>query len=81
MRLTKILLPVDFSEQGDAAAQQAAAKARHFHAGLILLHVNPILISALTPPGEFSGPIDRLRRHRPNCPQLEIPCSRPDWLG
>ena len=58
MKLTKILLPVDFSEQGDGAAQQAAALARHFDAGLILLHVNPILVPALTSPREFSGPID-----------------------
>jgi nucleotide-binding universal stress UspA family protein len=58
MKLTKILLPVDFSEQGDGAAQQAAALARHFHAGLILLHVNPILVPALAAPGEFTGPID-----------------------
>ncbi len=42
MKLKKILLPVDFSEQGDGAAQQAAALARHFGAGLVLLHVNPI---------------------------------------
>jgi nucleotide-binding universal stress UspA family protein len=58
MKLTKILLPVDFSEQGDGAAQQAAALARHFNAGLILLHVNPILVPALTSPRAFSGPID-----------------------
>jgi nucleotide-binding universal stress UspA family protein len=58
MKLTKILLPVDFSEQGDGAAQQAAALARHFHAGLILLHVNPIQVAALMLPDAFSGPID-----------------------
>jgi nucleotide-binding universal stress UspA family protein len=58
MKLTKILLPVDFSEQGDGAAQQAAALARHFHAGLILLHVNPIQVPALLSPGDFSGSID-----------------------
>jgi nucleotide-binding universal stress UspA family protein len=58
MKLTKILLPVDFSKQGDGAAQQAAALARHFNAGLILLHVNPIQVPALTLPREFSGPID-----------------------
>jgi nucleotide-binding universal stress UspA family protein len=58
MELTKILLPVDFSEQGEGAAQQAGALARHFGAELILLHVNPILVPALTAPREFSGPID-----------------------
>jgi len=58
MKLTKILLPVDFSEQGDGAVQQAAALARHFHAELILLHVNPIQVAALMLPAEFSGPID-----------------------
>ena len=58
MKLTKILLPVDFSEQGDGAAQQAAALARHFNAGLILLHVNPIQVPALITPSDFSGPID-----------------------
>jgi nucleotide-binding universal stress UspA family protein len=58
MKLTKILLPLDFSEQGDGAAQQAAALARHFGASLILLHVNPIQVPALISPREFSGPID-----------------------
>lgn len=58
MKLKKILLPVDFSEQGDGAAQQAAALARHFGAGLVLLHVNPIQAAALMSPYEFSGPID-----------------------
>jgi nucleotide-binding universal stress UspA family protein len=58
MKLTKILLPVDFSEQGDGAAQQAAALARHFHAGLILLHVNPIQVPVLLSPSDFGGPID-----------------------
>ena len=58
MKLTKILLPVDFSEQGEGAAQQAVALARHFNAALILLHVNPIQVPALISPGEFSGAID-----------------------
>lgn len=58
MKLAKILLPVDFSEQGDGAAQQAAALARHFNAGLILLHVNPIQVPALISPNDFSGSID-----------------------
>jgi len=56
MELTKILLPVDFSEQGDGAAQQAGALARYFGAELVLLHVNPILVPTLT--SQFSGPID-----------------------
>jgi len=58
MKLTKILLPLDFSEQGTGAAQQAAALARHFGAGLVLLHVNPILVPALLTPSDFSGTID-----------------------
>lgn len=58
MKLTKILLPVDFSEQGAGAAQQAAALARHFGSELILLHVNPILVPALTTPQELNGPVD-----------------------
>ena len=58
MKLKKILLPVDFSEQGEGAAQQAAGLARHFGAGLVLLHVNPILVPALSVPGDFSGAID-----------------------
>ncbi len=58
MKLTRILLPVDFSEQGDGAAQQAGELARHFDAELILLHVNPIMVPALTSSREFSGPID-----------------------
>jgi nucleotide-binding universal stress UspA family protein len=58
MKLSKILVPVDFSDQGAIAAQHAAALARHFGAGLILLHVNPILVPVLTVPGDFSGAID-----------------------
>ena len=58
MKLTRILLPVDFSEQGDGAAQQAGALARYFGAELILLHVNPVVVPTLTSPREFSGPID-----------------------
>jgi nucleotide-binding universal stress UspA family protein len=58
MELTKILLPVDFSEQGDGAAQQAGALARYFGAELILLHVNPILAPTLTSSLQFSGSID-----------------------
>ena len=58
MKLTKILLPVDFSEQGDGAVQQAGALARYFGAELTLLHVNPIPVPTLTSPLEFSGSID-----------------------
>jgi nucleotide-binding universal stress UspA family protein len=58
MKLKKILLPVDFSEQGEGAVQQAAGLARHFGAGLVLLHVNPILIPVLSVPGDFSGAVD-----------------------
>jgi len=58
MKLSKILVPVDFSRQGAGAVQHAAALARHFGAELTLLHVNPILIPAVTSPLEFSGPID-----------------------
>ena len=58
MKLSKILVPVDFSQQAAGAVQHAAALARHFGAELTLLHVNPILVPAVTAPLEFSGPID-----------------------
>jgi nucleotide-binding universal stress UspA family protein len=58
MKLTKILLPVDFSEQGDGAAQQAGALARYFGSEIILLHVNPLRVPTFTSTREFSGPID-----------------------
>ncbi len=58
MKLKRILLPVDFSEQGAAAAQHAAGLARHFGAAVILLHVNPITLPAVTMPGDFGGVID-----------------------
>jgi nucleotide-binding universal stress UspA family protein len=51
--LTKILLPVDFSESSVVAARHAAAIARHFQAEVMLLHVNEI--SVLYPP---AGPLD-----------------------
>src|SRR5690242_19580519 len=57
MKLSKILLPVDFSEQGIAATQQAAALARHFGAELTLLHVNPISVPVLAAPRDFGGVI------------------------
>ncbi len=37
----RILFPVDFSERSIAAAPAVASFARHFHAGLTLLHVLP----------------------------------------
>jgi nucleotide-binding universal stress UspA family protein len=58
MKLSKILLPADFSEQGAGASHQAGALARHFGAELVLLHVNPILVPALISPRDFSGAID-----------------------
>jgi nucleotide-binding universal stress UspA family protein len=39
--LSKILLPVDFSERAASAASCAKLLAQHFHAELILLHVLP----------------------------------------
>ena len=58
MKLAKIMLPVDFSEQGEAATQQAALLARRFGAEITLLHVKPILVPTFTSTREFSGPID-----------------------
>ena len=58
LKLSKILLPVDFSEQGAAAARYAGALTQHFRAGLTLLHVNPLIIPAIEIPREFSGPVD-----------------------
>ena len=58
LKLSRILLPVDFSEQGKAATRYAAALARHLHAALTLLHVNEIYSRALVAPEEFHGPID-----------------------
>ena len=58
LKLSNILLPLDFSEQGKAATRYAAALARHFHAQLTLLHVNEVYSRALLAPQEFHGPID-----------------------
>lgn len=58
LKLSNILLPLDFSEQGKAATRYAAALARHFHATLTLLHVNEVYSRALVAPQEFHGPID-----------------------
>jgi nucleotide-binding universal stress UspA family protein len=49
--ISKILLPVDFSERSTAAARYAQALARHFEAELILLHV-------LTPPNYEFGALE-----------------------
>jgi nucleotide-binding universal stress UspA family protein len=58
LKLSQILLPVDFSGQGAGAAKYAAALARHFHATLTLLHVNEVYAAVLRAPQEFHGPID-----------------------
>src|SRR5262245_5695019 len=41
--ISRILLPVDFSQRSAGAARYAAALARHFHSELILLHALEIL--------------------------------------
>ena len=58
MKLSKILLPVDFSKHGAGAAACAGMLARHFGAGVTLLHVNPMLVPTVALPREFSGPLD-----------------------
>ena len=57
-KLSKILLPVDFSKHGAGAAACAGMLARHFGAAVTLLHVNPLFIPTLALPREFAGPID-----------------------
>jgi nucleotide-binding universal stress UspA family protein len=52
--LSKILLPVDFSERAAAAARCAKPLARHFNSELILLHVLPPLQNQFGP-AEFGG--------------------------
>ncbi|HYW42210.1 MAG TPA: universal stress protein [Bryobacteraceae bacterium] len=49
--LSKILLPVDFSERSVAAARYARTLAAHFHSEVVLLHV-------LTPPEYEFGTLD-----------------------
>src|SRR5271157_5809315 len=49
--ISKILLPVDFSERSTGAARYAQALARHFQAELIFLHV-------LTPPNYEFGALE-----------------------
>lgn len=56
LKLSNILLPLDFSEQGKAATRYAAALARHFHAALTLLHVNEVYSRALVAP-QYAGAI------------------------
>ncbi len=58
LKLSNILLPLDFSEPGKAATPYAAALAHHFHATLTVLHVNEVYSRALVAPEEFHGPID-----------------------
>jgi len=52
--LSKILLPVDFSERAASAARCAQPLARHFNSELILLHVLPPLQYQYGP-AEFGG--------------------------
>ena len=42
--LSRILLPIDFSEHSRIAAQQAGVLARHFHSEVTLLHVSECLV-------------------------------------
>jgi nucleotide-binding universal stress UspA family protein len=58
VKIAKILLPVDFSKEGAGAARHAGALARHFGAELTLFHANPVFVSGLGLPREFTGPID-----------------------
>jgi nucleotide-binding universal stress UspA family protein len=58
LKISKILLPVDFSEHGSGAARYAAALARHFHSTLTLLHVNEIYSPALATPQDYRGPLN-----------------------
>lgn len=57
MRVSSILLPVDFSPQGMGSAKQAAALARQFKARVTLLHVIPPY-EPIYYGGEFGGPVD-----------------------
>jgi len=58
LKLSEILLPVDFSDKGKLATHYATALARHFDATLTLLHVNEVYSPALVAPRELYGPID-----------------------
>jgi nucleotide-binding universal stress UspA family protein len=57
-KLSKILLPVDFSKDGAGAAAYAGMLARHFGATVTLLHVNPLFVPAVASAREFSGALD-----------------------
>ncbi|HXS94849.1 MAG TPA: universal stress protein [Candidatus Limnocylindrales bacterium] len=62
--LSKILLPVDFSERSISAARYAKPIAAHFGSELILLHVHPLPQPALAP-ADFGGVmLDELYRDR-----------------
>lgn len=51
--LSKILVPIDFSENCAIAVRQAGALARRFHCGITMLHVSefPVLHSLTGPLG------------------------------
>lgn len=57
MRISRILLPVDFSEQGAGVAKQCAALAQRFGAAVTMLHVIPPY-EPIYYGGEFGGPVD-----------------------
>ena len=56
LHIKKILLPIDFSKQGVAAAIHAGALARHLKAELTLLHVNPVFVLGVELPHDFPDP-------------------------
>jgi nucleotide-binding universal stress UspA family protein len=51
--ITQILCPVDFSDDSKAALESAAALAGEYGAALVVLHVEPVVFSAMgeLPPG------------------------------
>jgi len=55
MTLSKILLPVEFSERCCGAARQAEALASRFHSELVLMHVLPRLPTVYGGAGEVSA--------------------------
>ena len=62
--LSRILLPVDFSERAVAAARTAKSLAEHFHANLTLLHVVPLAhydLGPLDAPGDLLAEVSRAR--------------------
>jgi len=71
--LSRILLPIDFSEQSRIAAQQAGALARRFHSEITLLHVSEFLIlHPLNGPLGFGIASDEVHRaeHLSRCQKL-----------